>query len=263
MTTAIPVHMTLCGKGGVGKSVVARLLTEYLQDRYGQPLAFDTDPVNASFAAVEAFGVRQIDLIDEDQQINARRFDKMVIDILENARPVVIDTGASSFVALMNYMRELNLAEAFREEGYELFLHLPIAGGPSMSHTIENFDDVCGSYGESAGIVVWLNHFWERIEMGGKGFGDWDVYRRRRHLIRAIIEIQRMSSDTSAEDFASLLKSNLSFAEALSPDSRFHLLTRSRLKSIRQTLYDCMDGAFAGIDAEARSEPVTASEPSV
>jgi len=245
----VPVHMTLCGKGGVGKSVIARMLTEYLIDRGGAPLAFDSDPVNASFAAVEAFDVKRVDLIDADQKINPRRFDKMVLDILESGRPSVIDTGASSFVALMNYMRELGLAETFRGEGHELFLHVPIAGGPSMPFTIENFGDVCSAFGNHAGVVVWLNHFWERIELGGKPFDEWQIRRQHRDVIRAIVEIQRMSSDTSAQDFTALLKSNRSFAEAAGPDSPFHLLSRSRLRRIRQILFDGMDSAFAAVDA--------------
>ena len=251
MNTAspIPVHMTLCGKGGVGKSVIARILNEYLIDRGAAPLAFDSDPVNASFAAVEAFDVTRVQLIDADQKINPRHFDEMVLDILKAGRPAVIDTGASSFVALMNYMRELGLAETFRAEGHELFLHVPIAGGPSMPFTVENFGDVCSAFGSHAGVVVWLNHFWERIELSGKPFDEWQIRRQHRNVIRAVVEIQRMSSDTSAQDFTALLKSNRSFADAVGPDSPFHLLSRSRLWRIRQILFDGMDAAFADFDA--------------
>ena len=53
-------HMLLSGKGGVGKSVVARLLAEFLTDQGDAPLAFDVDPVNASFAAVPAFKAKSI-----------------------------------------------------------------------------------------------------------------------------------------------------------------------------------------------------------
>ena len=246
MTTSslIPVHMTLCGKGGVGKSVAARLLTEYLAERGEPPLAFDSDPVNASFAAVKALKVERIELIDADHRINARRFDEMVLRIIEGSRPAVIDTGASSYVALINYMRELDLGAMFRDEGHELFLHVLIAGGPSLPFTVENLSDVCESFGQDAGIVIWLNHFWERIERGGKPFTDWPVYRENERYIRAVLEIQRMASDTSAEDFASLLKTNRSFAEAVAADSSFNILTRSRLRKIRATLFEGMDAAL-------------------
>ncbi len=246
MNTAslIPVHMTLCGKGGVGKSVIARILNEYLIDQGATPLAFDSDPVNASFAAVKAFDVKRIDLIDEDNKINSRRFDEMVIGIVESGRPAVIDTGASSYIALLNYMRELDLAATFRDEGHELFLHVLIAGGPSLPFTIEILDDVCTSFGGRAGIMVWLNHFWERIDISGKPFLDWQVYRENEQAIQAVLEIQRMASDTSAEDFIQLLKTNRSFAEAVAPESVFNILTRARLRRIREMLFASMDAAL-------------------
>jgi len=250
-SSKIPVHMTLCGKGGVGKSVIARMLTEYLTDRFEAPLAFDTDPVNASFAAVEAFDVRRVDLIDDDQKIDASRFDEVVLEIVEAGRPVVIDTGASSYVALLNYMRELRLAQTFREEGFELFLHLPIAGGPSMAFTIENLRRVCDNHAGTTSIVVWLNHYWEKIQKrDGADFSEWQVAQEYKHAIKAFLSIQRMSSDTSAADFSALLKANITFAEALATDKRFHLLSRSRLRRIRETMFQCMDDAFEAIDRE-------------
>ena len=248
-SSLIPVHMTLCGKGGVGKSVIARMLTEYLTDRFEPPLAFDTDPVNSSFAAVKALDAARINLIDDDQKINASRFDEMVLSIIEAGRPVVIDTGASSYVALLNYMRELRLARTFREEGFELFLHVPIAGGPSMAFTLENFQSVCANHGDSASIVVWLNHYWEKIQnKDGAEFADWPVVQEHRHAIKAFISIQRMSSDTSSADFSALLTENVTFAEAFTSGSSFHLLSKSRLRVIRETLFDCMDGALEGTD---------------
>jgi len=247
-SSLIPVHMTLCGKGGVGKSVVARMLTEYLTDRVGAPLAFDTDPVNASFASVKAFNVSRVNLIDEDQKIDASRFDQMILAIVEAGRPTVIDTGASSYVALL----KLKLAQTFREEGHELFLHLPIAGGPSMAFTIENLSQVCANHGQEAGVIVWLNHYWERIvAKDGAEFSEWRVFEDCKHAIQAIISIQKMASDTSAADFSSLLKENVTFAEALERDSEFHLLSRSRLRRIRETLFLCMDEAFEPADEDA------------
>lgn len=256
-SSLIPVHMTLCGKGGVGKSVIARMLTEYLTDRSGAPLAFDTDPVNTSFASVQAFNVTRVNLIDDDQKIDASRFDQMVLAIVEAGRPSVIDTGASSYVALLNYMRELKLAETFRDEGHELFLHLPIAGGPSLAFTVENLSQVCQHHGHKAGIVVWLNHYWERIAAkDGAEFSQWRVFEEYRHAIRAVLSIQRMSSDTSAADFSALLKDNVTFSEALKKDSQFHLLSRSRLRRIRETLFQCMDESFEEIGGEDDPAPL-------
>ena len=49
------VHFVTQSKGGVGKSFVAMLLAQYLQDRAEDKLfCFDTDPDNATFAEYKA-----------------------------------------------------------------------------------------------------------------------------------------------------------------------------------------------------------------
>ena len=40
------IHFILQGKGGVGKSYVASLLTQYLQDKKKPVVGFDLDPTN-------------------------------------------------------------------------------------------------------------------------------------------------------------------------------------------------------------------------
>lgn len=250
MTSNLPrksVHMTLCGKGGVGKSVIARLLTEYLTDRDDAPLAFDADPVNANFAAVHAFNVEKVGLIDANQEINPGLFDGLVLRIVDSNRSVVLDTGAASYVPFFNYMRELDLAATLDENGYDLFFHVPLAGGPALPFTVENLKEVCRHFGKDAGVVVWLNHYWEQIERNGKTFTDWPVYRENAEVIQSVFEINRMPSHTSAADFALMLRENKSFAEAVDNHSDFNILTRSRLRKVRQTMFDGMD-ALMGVD---------------
>ena len=45
------VHLSLQGKGGVGKSLVASLLAQYFRDRKGMSVrCIDADPVNQTLA---------------------------------------------------------------------------------------------------------------------------------------------------------------------------------------------------------------------
>ena len=49
------VHLTLQGKGGVGKSYVASLIAQHRMDK-GMPVScIDTDPVNSTFCQYKAF----------------------------------------------------------------------------------------------------------------------------------------------------------------------------------------------------------------
>lgn len=234
------IHLTLSGKGGVGKSVVARLVAEYLEDQGDTPLCFDADPVNASFAAVPAFGARKVELLNADQKIDSSKFDDMVEDILAAERSIVIDSGAASYLALMSYIEENDIVDLFKTNGFDVYLHTIITGGAAVAFTTQNFVDVAERFGEDASIVVWLNHFWETVERDGKSFTDWRAYAANRDRVDAVIEIPKMSSDTMAADFSAMLKANLSMAEASDPHSSFRIMQRSRLFKIRNAMFEAM-----------------------
>jgi CO dehydrogenase nickel-insertion accessory protein CooC1 len=58
------IHLVLQGKGGVGKTVVAGWLAEFLIHR-GQPVhCIDGDPVNRSLAQYKALPVDKLDLVN-------------------------------------------------------------------------------------------------------------------------------------------------------------------------------------------------------
>ena len=48
------VHLILQGKGGVGKSFIAALLAQYLQEKGVAVRCFDADPVNSTLASFPA-----------------------------------------------------------------------------------------------------------------------------------------------------------------------------------------------------------------
>ena len=48
------IHLTLQGKGGVGKSLVAAVLAQYLKSAGRDVRCIDTDPVNRTFAQYAA-----------------------------------------------------------------------------------------------------------------------------------------------------------------------------------------------------------------
>lgn len=237
--------MTLCGKGGVGKSVVARLLAEYLTSRGEAPLAFDADPLNTNFASVETFGAEKVQLFDKAHRINAKLFDAMVVKIYGSDRSVVIDTGASSYVPLFNYMQELKFARGLKQWDFDLMLHVIIAGGPALPFTMTNLTEVCRTFGGTAGITVWLNHYWEEIAHNDKPFTELPVFKTNQSSINGLLEIERMAADTSADDFAEFLKRNISFEQALDrTSSPFNIVEQSRLFNIRETIFEGMDAVL-------------------
>jgi hypothetical protein len=235
--------MVLQGKGGVGKSFIAALMAQYLQDRRGEaPLCIDTDPVNATFAGYAAFGVHSIDLI-EKREINPRRFDHLVEKLAEaGGQRVIIDNGASTFVPLADYLLSYDVPALLKDEGHELRLHSVVTGGQSQDDTLQgllallkNFDDVP--------VTVWLNPFCGQIEKDGKSFSEMKLYREHKDRLSGVVEIPTFNPKTTGPDLSDLLKSRRPFREALN-DPNLLLMTRQRLKMAQRELYARMDEAF-------------------
>jgi len=249
-------HLLLSGKGSVGKSVVARLLAEFVRDTTQEaPLTFDADPVNASFTAVTTFGAKTINLLETEQKIDASRFDAMMTEILYEDRSVVIDSGASSYLALFNYLEENNIVSVLKGCGFDVYLHTIITGGAAVTFTTKNFLDVAERFGDEANVVAWLNHFWERIESDeGKPFTEWQAYKSQSHRVHSVLEIPRMLADTSGRDYTNMLKANVSFAEVMSGDADFNIMVRSRLQKIRKAIFGAMLTTLLGVDDEAEEQ---------
>jgi CO dehydrogenase nickel-insertion accessory protein CooC1 len=69
------IHLTLQGKGGVGKSLIASVLAQYLRQTGLDVRCIDTDPVNRTFAQYAALNADRLCLRDEHNRIDQRSFD--------------------------------------------------------------------------------------------------------------------------------------------------------------------------------------------
>ena len=104
------IHFILQGKGGVGKSMIAALLCQGLAALVHDVRGYDTDPVNATFAAYREFNVSSIDIM-RGEDIDKRSFDTLLNELAETPEGVhaIVDNGASSFIALGAYLAEYDI----------------------------------------------------------------------------------------------------------------------------------------------------------
>ena len=114
--TDAAIHLSLQGKGGVGKSLVASILAQYFIHRGTTIRCIDTDPVNQTFAQYKRLPVERVKLI-RDGGIDQRGFDGLMETLLTSEGVFVVDNGASTFVPLWNYFLENNTLELLRHSG--------------------------------------------------------------------------------------------------------------------------------------------------
>ena len=99
------IHLTLQGKGGVGKSLIASVLAQYFREHGRDVRCIDTDPVNRTLAQYSALGVDWLNLRDEHNRIDQRSFDSLMERFLtEDGATFVVDNGASTFLPLWHYL---------------------------------------------------------------------------------------------------------------------------------------------------------------
>lgn len=236
------IHITMQGKGGVGKSFVSATTAQYKLYKAQQPLCFDTDPINATFHGFKSLNVERLDIMDGDE-INPRHFDALIEKIINTQHDVIIDNGASSFVPLSHYLLTNQVPTLLKELGHELIIHTVITGGQALLDTTHGFSQLVNQFPQDVRFVVWLNPYWGKIESEGKSFEQMKVYKETKDRIAAIIHIPHLKEETFGLDLSNMLQQKITFNEAIDSPER-NIMTRQRLKLIRDQLFSQIDNAM-------------------
>ena len=221
------IHFIQQGKGGVGKSMIAIILLQVLRHLGKEVMAYDTDPVNATLAGFKEFEVARVDIL-KDGNIDPYKFDKLINQIAELPPDahVIIDNGASSFLALNTYIREDNILGILQDSGHSVFFHSVITGGQAVADTALGLRSLAMGFPDSP-IVVWLNPFFGEIRMDDRPFEEFKVYQEFGSQFHAVITIPQGNKATLGKDLEMLFAKRQSFAAGINASQS--IVTRSRL----------------------------------
>ena len=221
-------HWILQGKGGVGKSLIAGVLLQYLRQKGLPASGIDTDPVNHTLGGYHGLEVKTINILGEDN-VDARKFDDLMEHIFSagSDEHLVIDNGASSFLPLLSYLKENKAIGLLQDNGHQVFLHSVLTGGQSMLDTLSGLRSLCVTF--ALPVVVWLNLYFGEIKDQGKNFEEFNLYQEFKHQLRNIVSMPSMNKDTYGKDVQDLLARKQSFAEAI--NSSMPIMVRQRLKT--------------------------------
>jgi hypothetical protein len=239
------VHFILQGKGGVGKSVVAALLAQYLQDKNLIVRCVDADPLNKTLAGFESLNVAKVDLLEKSERggerINPRRFDGLVQLIATQAADshVIVDTGSSAFIALVHYIVTNEVVTVLTKAGHEVVVHTVVTGGQMLLDTLHGASQLVKQI-EGVRFVVWLNPFLGPVVADGKTFEQMKVYQDVKKRIEAVISLPAYTDELFPQDIVSMLTDRLTFKEAIESPA-FTLMSRHRLGVVRQDFYGRFD----------------------
>lgn len=145
-------HIHLIGgeKGGVGKSVVARVVAQYLIDHQLPFLAFDTDRSHRSLTRFYGAYASPV-VVDRYESLDA-------IVEAANEHPekrILVDLAAQTHDPLVRWMDESGVLELLAEAGIPLsYWHVMDSGKDS----VDLLKKVLGQFGARLGYVLVLNH---------------------------------------------------------------------------------------------------------
>src|ERR1043166_6545597 len=220
------VHMTLQGKGGVGKSFVASLLAQYHFEKDLPVVCVDADPINATFSRYKAFNTRQFDLMERND-VEMAKLDELMEMILAEDAHFVVDNGVASFLPMCNYLVGYGAVEALNAANKELIIHTIITGDQGLLDTLENFAKMAAQMPESVQIMVWLNEHFGLVEADGKPFEKMKAYQEYKDRVIGLIRIPQQVSLFS-RNVRAMLERWLTFEEAIT-STDFRVLEKQRL----------------------------------
>ena len=233
------VHLILQGKGGIGKSVVASWLAEFLISR-GQPVrCMDGDPVNRSLGQYKALAAEKLELVNQEGLFQRARYDALVERFMAEDAVFLVDSGATAFLPFWSYIAETDLANVLRQAGRRVFIHVPISGGEMLNDTLLGLKTLAESATDRS-LILWINEYFGPVARDGKTINQMQVYLDHQEKVLASVGIPQRSPDTYGETIRLMREKKLTFEEAIvSPE--FMLVQKSRLYRVRRDLFEQLE----------------------
>ena len=235
---ATSIHISLQGKGGVGKSLISAILSQYLLSKGQDVQGIDADPVNQTLAEYRGLAVNRLNLLKEGS-VDQREFDLLMERFLTESGTFVVDTGASTFIPLWHYVLENQALEYLRESGKRVFIHSVITGGQSLNDTLSGFEQLAETTREK-NLVIWLNEYFGPVLLDGAPFREMAVCKKHANKVHGSVAIVRRTADTFGRDVEEMICQKMTFEEALN-GSGFTIMAKQRLRVVQRELFEQLD----------------------
>ncbi|MGZ8293725.1 MAG: hypothetical protein ACXWVG_11830 [Telluria sp.] len=234
------VHFILQGKGGIGKTLVSTILAQWLAGKDERPLrCYDTDQENATFSRYKAMNVKHVEVMTDNRTIDPKRFDALMIDILEDDGNCVIDNGANTFSPLVAYLIENDCFSLLEDAGRKVYIHTIVGGGDTLHDTAMGF--VSTAKNTSVPLVLWENeHFGLLQSASGKSFLESQTYADNSARVRGRIVLSARNADTFGADVKKMNTGRLTIDEVKASD-KFNVMEKQRIKVVFRDLFEQLD----------------------
>jgi hypothetical protein len=230
------IHFIGGEKGGVGKSVLTRVIAQYLIDHSISFTGYDTDRSHGSFARFYADFAAPV-LVDSFESID-RIVESVIADPTKTA---LVDLAAQTLRPLQQWVEASGMTELLAETGNRAtFWHVL----DDTKDSLTTLDDLFAAFGDSVSYVVVLNHG------RGSSFALFDASAQKRkaeELGAKIIQLQRLheASMRKIDRFDTSFWAAINRTDA--GEANLGILERQRVKMWLRRAYQDLEPVLVGV----------------
>lgn len=243
------IHLSLQGKGGVGKSFLALMIAMYYQDKKIALDIYDTDPINATVFGFKSLNAEKFEIMKKNE-IDKRSFDNLFARVIKAKNDVLIDIGSNGFISICSYILSNQLIQMLHENGHKIIIHTSIVGGQNLLHTINGFDSLVKQFPSETNFVIWLNPFWGEVIHNNNSFEKLKVYNSHKARITAIINIPEFDRSLHGQDLSAMLEAKMTFTdvkESANTETEqvhtFDIFSRNRLNIVSTQIFNLIENS--------------------
>ena len=248
-------HFIMQGKGGVGKSAIATIIADYLNQRGQEVSCIDTDPANSTFSKFVALNVLYVDILkDENSQaraIDQSKFDRIIESIsFTDGTHFVIDTGTSNYLEMYGYMKNYDVTSIITNDiGKPVVIHVPMVGGAAMDDCLNELKNIAKL--ENVKIVIWdMPHLGKLVLNANSKEVNYKETKSFKEIdnISGVVNMPVLS-EVQTKDFKLCLDNNILLSEGIL-NTDLMLMQKTRIKKIRDVIFSELDNVFISENVE-------------
>lgn len=143
-------------KGGIGKTLIAKTISEYFRFEKVRHVVIDTDAANSSLIQCKFFKAIPFKLTNSDNLISSEQLPELITEYAD-AENLVIDSGANTYLPWLLFIKDNLGREIIESLGFKIIVHVPVVPGPMYVECVKCLNELAKA-DPNLDIAVWLNN---------------------------------------------------------------------------------------------------------
>ncbi len=228
------LHIVLHPTPGVGKSIVAAMLAEFLYDKNAPAFCIDANPLHPVFSQYYAFHAVNIDLSAMlETPSSTEAFIKKLVNYKND---IIIDASSDNFNIIISTLKSNKFKETIKRESLTIIIHFLMVGDNRLTQSINGINLITDCTNNSIKMSLWLNSYFGEIECEGVGFESSKIYRKIKGKIKNIVTLPYSNNHIFNQDYQICIDNALTMMEAIKSPRTF-ITTKQRITMIKREVF--------------------------